>query len=257
MARDTRKSTETEKDALPVNLRALMEKAKISQKQLGEVLGTTPQAISLYAKGLSKPDWKTIVRIADYFHVSTDWLLGLSDVRNTDPTLKAVCEYTGLSESVVEKLHDRKSNQTVLDLVEIINLTAEKKEAAALCGAIANLRFLAILDPIMNAHLMEGIVSGFFYERGQLEDVKDQIESEKYDLGRFKAKMDYATHRDLYLFKVQKAAVSYAEAVFHMELEKNGLSWLEDDSIEIEGGMIVAPSKDEREEAHNGNDTED
>ena len=47
------------------------------------------------------PDAKTLRDLALYFDVSADWLLGLSDVKNCDMDIRAICEKTGLSEKAV------------------------------------------------------------------------------------------------------------------------------------------------------------
>lgn len=41
---------------------------------------------------------------SDFYHVSADYLLALSDVKTTDPTTRDICEKTGLSEHTVSRL---------------------------------------------------------------------------------------------------------------------------------------------------------
>lgn len=68
----------------PAALRTLMEDRNTSQKDLADYLGKTRQAISLYCTGESAPDLDALVKIAQYFDTSTDYLLGLE----TDPAHK-------------------------------------------------------------------------------------------------------------------------------------------------------------------------
>ena len=79
MARDTC-NNKGYNDVFPSRLRFYLDYWKshfnASQQTLANYLGVSAQTISLYANGSSKPDWKTIVKIADFFHVSTDYLLG-------------------------------------------------------------------------------------------------------------------------------------------------------------------------------------
>lgn len=100
MARNTRKA-EAYNETLPERLRILLDESGSSQKALAEALETTPQNISLYATGGSKPDWKTIAQIATHFQVSADWLLGLSDDRHRTPS---AVDSLGLSERAVAVL---------------------------------------------------------------------------------------------------------------------------------------------------------
>lgn len=53
----------------------------ISQNELAKALGLTQQAISAYENGLREPDLETLQKIADFFDVSLDYLLGRTDIR--------------------------------------------------------------------------------------------------------------------------------------------------------------------------------
>lgn len=59
-----------------VRLRELREARKITQSQLGEYIGAKKSAISLWESGKRQPDQETLVRLASYFDVSVDYLLG-------------------------------------------------------------------------------------------------------------------------------------------------------------------------------------
>lgn len=51
----------------------------IYQKQLAEYLGVSIGTISNYENGIHYPDLQTLCRFAEYFHVTTDYLLELTD----------------------------------------------------------------------------------------------------------------------------------------------------------------------------------
>ena len=51
---------------------------------------------------------ESIIALAKHFNVSSDWLLGLSDVRSADTGMREVCEYTGLPEKAVEYIRKAK-----------------------------------------------------------------------------------------------------------------------------------------------------
>lgn len=51
----------------------------LNQKQLGEIVGLSHKAISTMESGTRYTTLEKLVQLADYFDVSTDYLLGLSD----------------------------------------------------------------------------------------------------------------------------------------------------------------------------------
>lgn len=105
MARKTSPASVTEKEVFPLRLQELMDTPpKTSQETLAQFLGITRQAVSNYKSGQSGPDWKTLAKIAEFFNVSVDYLVNPNAVRTRDAELRAVCEYTGLTEESVEHL---------------------------------------------------------------------------------------------------------------------------------------------------------
>ena len=102
----------TEGDIFPTRLRELMEEKAVTQKKLADAIGMRPQTVSLYTTGQSAPDVNTLRKMADFFNISADYFLGLSDVKKPDATIQAICDYTGLSEAAISALHENKiSNQ--------------------------------------------------------------------------------------------------------------------------------------------------
>lgn len=60
-------------------LRELRIEKELSQTKLAEKLGVDFRTISNWENGVRKPDIDTLVEIANFFEVSTDYLLGLCD----------------------------------------------------------------------------------------------------------------------------------------------------------------------------------
>lgn len=63
------------------NLKALREAAAVSQKQLAEVIGVSQQSINKYENHSIEPDIETMIRIADYFETTIDFLVGHTTYR--------------------------------------------------------------------------------------------------------------------------------------------------------------------------------
>lgn len=57
-------------------LRETRENRGISQKQVGEAIGTSRSAVCYYESGRSLPDMEQIEKIAEYLQVDIFWLLG-------------------------------------------------------------------------------------------------------------------------------------------------------------------------------------
>ena len=64
-----------------LRLRELREKKRLSQQQLADWLGLTRPSISNYENNTQTPPADTLVRLADIYGVSVDYLLGVKNDR--------------------------------------------------------------------------------------------------------------------------------------------------------------------------------
>lgn len=62
-------------------IRQLRQERHLTQTQFGQVLNLAESTISLYESNHRSPDYHILLQIADFFDVSVDYLLGLTDVR--------------------------------------------------------------------------------------------------------------------------------------------------------------------------------
>ena len=60
-------------------MREIRKKRKMTMKQIGELVGASESAVSMWENGKHQPDLQTLSRIADILSVTTDELLGRSD----------------------------------------------------------------------------------------------------------------------------------------------------------------------------------
>lgn len=65
------------------NIKQLREREGIQQKDFAVKIGVSNVVLSRYESDERKPDYDTLQKIADYFEVTTDYLLGRTD----DPKL--------------------------------------------------------------------------------------------------------------------------------------------------------------------------
>ena len=58
-----------------------MREKKVTQSKMADFLGIKLRSYQNYEGGSRRPDYEGLVALADYFDVTTDYLLGRSDVR--------------------------------------------------------------------------------------------------------------------------------------------------------------------------------
>lgn len=91
------------------NLKRLRKERGLTQTELGAQIGLSKAVVSKYETGMGYPTFDVLIRIAQYFGVTTDYLLGVSGNRTVD--------VTGLTESQINTIHQliaefRKGNNT-------------------------------------------------------------------------------------------------------------------------------------------------
>lgn len=60
-------------------IKQLRQEDGISQNELAKKIGCSQSAITLWEMGARVPNAIAIIKLAEYFQVSTDYLLGVSD----------------------------------------------------------------------------------------------------------------------------------------------------------------------------------
>ena len=84
-------------------LKTLRIQKKLTQKQVADRIGLAISAVSSYESGTRYPSYEVLIKLARIYHVSTDFLLGM--------TGKRIVDTTGLNEEEVA---------TVSQLVELL-----------------------------------------------------------------------------------------------------------------------------------------
>ena len=113
----------------------------LSQKQLADQLHVTHSQISRIESGETKnPNIRIVIDVARFFHVSTDYLLGITQI--TSPKSYDISEL-GLSEEAVTRLITRRID------VDILNRLLEHENFPKLCIMIRNYFDDTIAEGIM------------------------------------------------------------------------------------------------------------
>ena len=97
----------TEKNVFSERLTQLREDRGLKRQEVADALEISRASLEYYEKGQRKPDIEVAARIAKYYGVSTDYLVGVSAAQVTaseNETLKTVCDYLGISETSAEQV---------------------------------------------------------------------------------------------------------------------------------------------------------
>ncbi|KYG89040.1 hypothetical protein A0U40_13515 [[Bacillus] sp. KCTC 13219] len=78
-----------------IRLRELRKNKKLTMKEFGEKFNLAESTISGYENGTRKPDIEQVKRFADYFSVTTDYILGITENRMHDMNENSKEYYVG------------------------------------------------------------------------------------------------------------------------------------------------------------------
>lgn len=67
-----------------MRLKELRKKLKLTQEQISKKLGLSRSAIAMYETNSSEPDFQTLVKMAEFFGVSVDYLIGKDNNDNSN-----------------------------------------------------------------------------------------------------------------------------------------------------------------------------
>lgn len=108
-------------------LRESLKSRGITQQQIASELGLTRQGFARYLDGSSAPNLDALTIISRRLEVSTDYLLGLSDIASPDVSTQIASKVTGLSEKAIDNL--RRIQKLQHNETESLSLVLESNEA--------------------------------------------------------------------------------------------------------------------------------
>lgn len=87
----------------------------MKQEQVADLIGVTKSAVSAYENDLRQPSYETLIRLANLYNVSTDYLLGRSDMVSLDLSDLTIAEQTLVRELVASM---RERNRKLVQFYE-------------------------------------------------------------------------------------------------------------------------------------------
>lgn len=143
---------------------------KENQEDLAKLLNVQRQIISYYETGARTPNIEDLAILAKHFDTTVDYLIGLSDVKSTNIEVKSICDYTGLSEEAINRLHENFADRTFPEYLKkefIEEVRCTEKEVAG------------ILSELIDSDDENSLLQSVFYLQSILELDRDM--AKKYE----------------------------------------------------------------------------
>lgn len=128
-------------------IKELRKSYGLTQTDLGNILNCDRFRIADIERGKTQPNIQDIKKLSQHFNVSADFLLGLSKNTSTDFDVIKICNYTGLSDTVVKDLRDIFQNDKYnkekygfsVGQIDLINLLFEESFFHNICVSYCDL----------------------------------------------------------------------------------------------------------------------
>ena len=198
----------------------LRKKSGENQDDLAKFLKCNRGSVANYEVGKRIPDINTLVKIANHYDTTVDYLAGNSDSSSKNAEVKAVCDYLGLEEESVESI---KINHHVM-------MSADIPVPILICGSEVYPRFYKeVMNEFLQSKCFLDIISTCSYEKilehsiNEIRDIDPQNLRILNDEELFKlssvvklVKQYYRQHR-LDLFDIQDSVVNFAKSLTDIE----------------------------------------
>lgn len=102
-------------------IKKLRTSRNLTQVEFAEKIKCNRQRIADWERGKSLPSVEDVALLSKTFGVSADWLLGLTNTETTDTKIRDICDYTGLSEEAIKRLHLFKLNDDETSFLAVTN----------------------------------------------------------------------------------------------------------------------------------------
>lgn len=184
----------------PTRLRQLIEESGQTQDYIAKQIEVNRQSIGQWKDGTTAPDIYILVKIANHFEVSADFLVGLTDVKSNRTDIKSVHEKTGLSDMAIENLISE--NASINSNTGILSQLLEKKRFRILLSDIHNL---------VNAKIKKMLYDEKF--QGEMDSYQRWILNEQEKQNGLDSNTVILNPSDFYDFRENKLKEAFIEIV--------------------------------------------
>lgn len=206
------------------NITELRKSLNKKRQEVADDLGISRSSLEYYEKGKRRPDIDVLVKLADYYGVSTDYLTGRTDAKTTDKDLRFVCDYTGLDEESVQslKIKDQMmiptSNEFAFDSLPFFMGLANKEYVEMYQESFNEVIQSTLFLDIVSCCCIEKIFDYCYKEIKPYIDNEEALDSASEDkLNKIKVLIgifrEYPKQHLLNLFCAQNAATDFVKKI--------------------------------------------
>ena len=152
----------------------LMKETGTSQETLANYIGVTRQSVGYYAQGQSSPDWKGLVKIAEFFNVSLDYLMTDYEIKSESHGVRYVCEVTGLSEDSINNVFNIR-NIAEMSGNKVLDLETENIGEAYAEGIKNEVSMFEVLDRVLASNAMVDYCRALARSDFELEGINERL----------------------------------------------------------------------------------
>lgn len=111
-------------------LKSLREQKGLTQADLAKLTNISTSAIGMYEQGRREANHETLIKLANFFHVTVDYLIGQDDRRETSNTPKDLAKFLENTEVMFDgEVHhlDEEDKQKLKNALEFVFWQAKEK----------------------------------------------------------------------------------------------------------------------------------
>lgn len=100
-------------------IKELREERQLTYTALAHAFNKSEAAIRAWETGRTKPDADTLIKLSEYFNVSTDYLLGITDFRNQEEVKSHVATSNSFADKIPKTSTGTEFLNNMLQLIEL------------------------------------------------------------------------------------------------------------------------------------------
>ncbi len=166
-------------DVFPVILEEL--RGTTTKTKAADGIGISRVALGYYESGERRPDIEVLSKIAKYYDVSTDYLLGLTKVKKPDIEVRAIAEKTGLSQQAIDTIRGYKEDDP--DLLIGLNFLIEDDDFKEALSRLDDYKYDLMRSRLPLIEYTKAIASGEPPEESLitgLDQAADRVHASEY-----------------------------------------------------------------------------